>query len=95
LPVEYEVHDTFNVIHLSPFVGTNEEDDTLDFRKNPFQGGGDDGRGPSTTTTESPPPCHMGQSQGPWLESLKRIGTLLLMADRPIYTCSKMPKLLA
>ena len=34
----------------------------------------------------------LGQSLGPWLESLKRIGTLLLMAERLISTCSKMPK---
>jgi len=25
-----------------------------------FQGGGDDGRGPSITTTESQSPCHIG-----------------------------------
>jgi len=60
LPAEYGVHDTFNVIDLSPFVGTNEEDEALDLRTNPFQGGGDDGRGPSTTTIESPPTCHIG-----------------------------------
>ena len=33
LPLEYGVHDTFNVIHLSPFVGTNDEDE-LDLRTN-------------------------------------------------------------
>ena len=38
---------------MSPFVGTNEEDDILDLKTNPFQGGGDDGRGPSTNTKES------------------------------------------
>jgi len=38
---------------LSPFVGTNEENDALDLRTNPFQGGGDDGRGPSTNSKES------------------------------------------
>jgi len=59
LPAEYGVHDTFNVIDLSPFVGTNEENEALDLRTNPFQGGGDDGRGPSITTTESQPPCHI------------------------------------
>jgi len=41
LLAKYGVHDTFNVIDLSPFVGTNEEDDALDLRTNPFQGGGD------------------------------------------------------
>jgi len=45
---------------LSPFVGTNEENDALDSRINPFQGRGDDGRGPSITTIESQPPCHIG-----------------------------------
>jgi len=39
LPAEYGVHDTFNVIDLSPFVGTNEEDDTLDLRTNSFSRG--------------------------------------------------------
>ena len=47
LPLEYGVQDTFNVIDLSPFVGTNEDEDDMDLRTNPFQGGGDDGRGPS------------------------------------------------
>jgi len=37
LPTKYGVHDTFNVIDLSPFVGTNDEDDALDLRRNPFQ----------------------------------------------------------
>ena len=36
LPAEYGVHDTFNVIDLFPFVGTNEENDALDLRTNPF-----------------------------------------------------------
>jgi len=40
LPIEYGVHDTFNVIDLSPFVGTNEDEDDLDLRTNPFQGEG-------------------------------------------------------
>ena len=54
LPIEYAVHDTFNVIDLTPFVGTNEDD--LDLRTNPFQGGGDDGRGPSSTSHERQEP---------------------------------------
>ena len=33
----------------------------------------------------------LGQSLGTWLESLKRIGTLLLMAERPTSTCYKKP----
>ena len=57
LPPEYGVHDTFNVIDLSPFVGTNDEDE-LDLRTNPFQGGGDDRRGPSTSSHGSQSPNH-------------------------------------
>jgi len=60
LPTEYGVHDTFNVIDLSPFVGTNEEDDILDLRTNPFQGGGDDGRGPIINPKESQTSRHIG-----------------------------------
>jgi len=45
---------------LSPFVGTNEENDTLDLRTNHFQGGGDDGRGPSTNPKESQTSRHIG-----------------------------------
>ena len=60
LPIEYGVHDTFNVIDLSPFVGTNEDEDDLDSRINPFQGGGDDGRGPSTTLKEVHPQRPVG-----------------------------------
>ena len=50
------MHDTFNVIDLSPFVGTNEDKDDVDLRTNPFQGGGDDGRGPSSTSHERQEP---------------------------------------
>jgi len=45
---------------LSPFVGTNEEDDALDLRTNSFQGGGDDGRGPSNNPKESQTSRHIG-----------------------------------
>ena len=45
---------------MSPFVGTNEEDEALDLRTNPFQEGGDDGRAPSTNSIESPPTCKIG-----------------------------------
>ena len=100
LPVEYGVHDTFNVIDLSPFVGTNEENDDLDLRTNSFQGGGDDGRGPSTNPKEGQAPIQrrakhqdiLGQLQGPWLRGLMRIGTLLLMAEKLTSTCSKRSK---
>jgi len=68
LPIEYGVHDTFNVIDLSPFVGTNEDEDDLDLRTNPFQGGEDDGRGPSTTFHERKPQERLGQKRlGPTL----------------------------
>jgi len=60
LPIEYGVHDAFNVIDLSPFVGTNEDKDDLDLRTNPFQGGGDDGRGPSTTQNKGHPQGRIG-----------------------------------
>jgi len=59
LPAEYEVHDTFNVIDLSPFVGNNEEEEALDLRTNPFQEGGDDGRGPNINSNASPPKCRI------------------------------------
>jgi len=45
---------------LSPFVGTNEEDEALDLRTNPFQEGGDDGRDLSINSIESPPTCQIG-----------------------------------
>ena len=45
---------------MSPFVGTNEKNDALDLRTNPFQGGGDDGRGPSTNPKESQRSRHIG-----------------------------------
>jgi len=60
LPAEYGVHDTFNVIDLSPFVGNNEEEEALDLRTDPFQEGGDDGRGPSINSNASPPKCRIG-----------------------------------
>nr|KYP48027.1 Transposon Ty3-G Gag-Pol polyprotein [Cajanus cajan] len=53
LPSDYGVSPTFNVSDLLPFVGaSDDEDDSLDLRTNPFQEGGDDGRawtkGPTT-----------------------------------------------
>jgi len=50
---------------LSPFVGNNEEEEeeeeeTLDLRTNPFQEGGNDGRGPSINSNASPPKCRIG-----------------------------------
>ena len=56
LPKEYGVHHTFNVVDLMPFVGSNEEEEVeaLDLRTNPFQEGGDDGRGSRTSPSASP-----------------------------------------
>jgi len=59
---------------LSPYVGTNEENDAMDLRTNPFQGGGDDGRGLSITTTESQPPCHIGPITRAMARKLKEDG---------------------
>ena len=56
LPLEYGAQDTFNVINLSPFVGTNDDEDDMDLRTNPFLGGGDDERGPSSIPHERQEP---------------------------------------
>jgi len=88
--VEYGVHDTFNVIDLTPFVGNNEEEEALDLRTNPFQERGDDGRGPSTSPNASPPKSIFGPTTR---AMAKKIGMLLLMAGKPSYTCSKCHKL--
>ena len=43
MPEEYDVHATFNVADLIPFVGgTNDEAEISDLRTNPSQVGGDD-----------------------------------------------------
>ena len=72
IPLEYGVHDTFNVIDLSPFVSTNDDEDELDLRTNPFKGGGDDGGGPS-----SPPHGR----QKPSLERLQPSGERLAQGE--------------
>ena len=56
MPEEYGVHTTFNVMDLTPFVGSEDEEaEAYDLRANPFQEGGDDGRrlslGPSSSPT--------------------------------------------
>jgi len=52
LPEEYGVHTTFDVMDLTPFVGSEDEEaEELDLMTNPFQEGGDDGRGLSTSPT--------------------------------------------
>ena len=43
LPEGYDMHATFNVVDLIPFVGgTNDEAKTTNLRTNPSQEGGDD-----------------------------------------------------
>jgi len=52
MPEEYGVHYTFNVIDLTPFAGsTNDDAETFDLRTNPLQEGRDDGRGLSSRPT--------------------------------------------
>jgi len=47
LPEEYGVHTTFNVMDLTPFAGSEDEEvEACDLKTNPLQEGGDDGRGP-------------------------------------------------
>jgi len=53
MPEEYGVHTTFNVMDLTPFAGSGDEEaETCDLRTNPLQEGGGDGRrsrsGPTT-----------------------------------------------
>jgi len=52
LPEEYGVHATFNVIDLTHFAGSiDDEAETFDLRINPLSEGGDDGRGLSSEPT--------------------------------------------
>jgi len=52
LPEEYGVHNTFNVMDLTPFAGrADEEVEACDLRTNPLQEGEDDGRRPNTGPT--------------------------------------------
>jgi len=45
---EYGVYATFNVIDLTPFTcSTNDEVETIDLRTDPLQEGEDDGRAPN------------------------------------------------
>ena len=41
-PVDYDVHSTFNISDLLPFVGSVDDDEHQVLRTNHFQGGGDD-----------------------------------------------------
>jgi len=52
---EYGVHTTFNVMNLTPFAGSEDEEaEACDLRTNHFQEGGDDGRGPSSGPSSGP-----------------------------------------
>ena len=52
LPEENEVHTSFNVMDLTPFAGSEDEEaETCDLRTNPLQEGGYDGRRPSSGPT--------------------------------------------
>jgi len=49
---EYRVHATFNVIDLTHFAGsTDDEVKTFDLRTNPLQEGRDDGKGLNSRPT--------------------------------------------
>jgi len=55
LPEEYGVHTTFNVMDLTPFAGSKDEEaEACDLRTNLLQEGGDDGRGPSSWPSSGP-----------------------------------------
>ena len=43
LLADYDVHSTFNIFDLIPFVGYVDDDEHQNLRTNPFQVGGDDG----------------------------------------------------
>jgi len=54
LPEKYRVHTTFNIMDLTPFVGSKDKEAVaLDLRTNPLQEEGDDGRGSSTSPSTS------------------------------------------
>jgi len=45
LPEEYGVHTTFNVMDLTPFAGSEDEEvEAYDLRTNPLQEEGDEGK---------------------------------------------------
>jgi len=49
--------DRHHPAHLHP--STNDEDEALDLRTNPFQEGGDDGRGPNTNPLKGHQTCQI------------------------------------
>jgi len=84
LSEEYGVHTTFNVMDLTPFAGSEEQEaETCDLRTNSLQEGGDDGRRPSSGPTS-------GSTTSSMTRKIQKIETLLLMAEKHSYTCSKM-----
>ena len=68
---------------LTSFVGSEDKEaEACDLRKNPLLEGGDDGRGPSLGPSSSPTTRSMQRG-------FKKIGTLLLMAEKCFFICSK------
>jgi len=63
-----EMMDTIQP-HTPP---TNDEDEALDLRTNPFQEGGDDGRGPSTNPLKGHQHVKWSQSLELWSRGSKR-----------------------
>jgi len=83
LPEEYGVHTTFNVMDLTPFASSEDEKaEACDLRTNPLKEGGDDGRGPSSDPSSGPTTRSMARG-------FKKIRTLLLMAEKLFFICSK------
>jgi len=79
LPAEYGVHDTFNVIDLTPFVGNIEKEEALDLRTNPFKREGMMEEAQASTQMQAHQSVELGQPLEPWLRTFKKIGILLLM----------------
>jgi len=51
MPEEYGVHTNFNVMDLTPFADSEDEEaEACDLRTNPLQKGWDDGRRPSSSS---------------------------------------------
>ena len=50
----------------------HEEEEAMDLRTNPFQEGGDDGRGPSTSPHASPPKGRFGPTIELWPRGSKK-----------------------
>jgi len=92
LPEKYGVYTTFNIMDLTPFVcSKDEEAETLDLRTNPLQEGGDDGRGPRTSPSASPTKKRSGpttramakKNQENWNTAIDGRETFLYMFKMP------------